>query len=36
VIEHGVSTLILASDDPTTMQRFAAEVAPALREAVAQ
>jgi alkanesulfonate monooxygenase SsuD/methylene tetrahydromethanopterin reductase-like flavin-dependent oxidoreductase (luciferase family) len=36
VIEHGVGTLILASDDPATMQRFAAEVAPVLREAVAQ
>lgn len=33
-VEDGVDTFILASDDPATMQRFAAEVAPALREAV--
>jgi len=36
VIDDGVGTFILASDDPATMQHFAAEVAPALREAVAQ
>jgi alkanesulfonate monooxygenase SsuD/methylene tetrahydromethanopterin reductase-like flavin-dependent oxidoreductase (luciferase family) len=36
VLEHGVGTFILASDDPATMQRFAAEVAPALRTAVAE
>ncbi|WP_308798317.1 LLM class flavin-dependent oxidoreductase [Agromyces silvae] len=35
-VEDGVDTFILASDDPPTMQRFAAEVAPALREAVAR
>jgi len=34
VIENGTGTFILASDDPATMQRFAEEVAPALREAV--
>jgi alkanesulfonate monooxygenase SsuD/methylene tetrahydromethanopterin reductase-like flavin-dependent oxidoreductase (luciferase family)/FAD/FMN-containing dehydrogenase len=33
-VEDGVDTFILASDDPATMQRFATEVAPALREAV--
>ena len=33
-VDDGVSTFILASDDPATMQRFAEEVAPALREAV--
>lgn len=36
VVDHGVGTFILASDDPGTMQRFALEVAPALREAVAR
>ncbi|HEU4323860.1 MAG TPA: LLM class flavin-dependent oxidoreductase [Roseiflexaceae bacterium] len=36
VVEDGVSTLILMSDDPATIERFAAEVAPALREAVAR
>lgn len=36
VVEDGVGTFILASDDPGTMQRFAVEVAPALREAVAR
>ena len=35
VIDDGIGTFILASDDPGTMQHFAAEVAPALREAVA-
>ncbi|MCS5720976.1 LLM class flavin-dependent oxidoreductase [Herbiconiux sp. CPCC 203407] len=34
VVEQGVSTLILASDDPSTMQQFALEVVPGLREAV--
>jgi len=34
VLDDGVATFILASDDPATMQRFAEEVAPALREAV--
>ncbi len=33
VVEDGVGTFILISDDPATMERFAAEVAPALREA---
>jgi alkanesulfonate monooxygenase SsuD/methylene tetrahydromethanopterin reductase-like flavin-dependent oxidoreductase (luciferase family)/FAD/FMN-containing dehydrogenase len=35
-LEHGVGTFILASDDPATLQHFAEEVAPALREAVAR
>jgi alkanesulfonate monooxygenase SsuD/methylene tetrahydromethanopterin reductase-like flavin-dependent oxidoreductase (luciferase family) len=34
VLEHGFSTLILASDDPRTIQMFGEVVAPALREAV--
>ncbi|MET8160686.1 LLM class flavin-dependent oxidoreductase [Sphaerisporangium sp. NPDC005289] len=34
-LQEGVSTFILASDDPQTIQTFAEEVAPALREAVA-
>ena len=34
VVEDGVGTLILASDDPRMLQQFAEEVAPALREAV--
>jgi alkanesulfonate monooxygenase SsuD/methylene tetrahydromethanopterin reductase-like flavin-dependent oxidoreductase (luciferase family)/FAD/FMN-containing dehydrogenase len=33
-LDDGVSTFILAGDDPAAMQRFAEEVAPALREAV--
>jgi len=36
VLEHGVGTFILASDDPGTMERFAAEVIPGLRAAVAR
>jgi alkanesulfonate monooxygenase SsuD/methylene tetrahydromethanopterin reductase-like flavin-dependent oxidoreductase (luciferase family)/FAD/FMN-containing dehydrogenase len=36
VLEHGIATFILAGDDPTAMQAFAEEVAPALREAVAR
>lgn len=36
VLEEGASTFILASDDPDTMQRFAEEVVPALRERVEQ
>ncbi len=36
VIDDGVGTFIVMADDPGTMQRFAAEVAPALREAVAR
>jgi alkanesulfonate monooxygenase SsuD/methylene tetrahydromethanopterin reductase-like flavin-dependent oxidoreductase (luciferase family) len=35
LLEDGVGTLILGSDDPATLQRFAEEVAPALRVAVA-
>jgi alkanesulfonate monooxygenase SsuD/methylene tetrahydromethanopterin reductase-like flavin-dependent oxidoreductase (luciferase family)/FAD/FMN-containing dehydrogenase len=35
VLELGFSTFILASDDPLTIERYGAEVAPALREAVA-
>ncbi|MFE9691844.1 LLM class flavin-dependent oxidoreductase [Micromonospora sp. NPDC005806] len=34
VVEDGVGTLILMADDAVTMERFAREVAPALREAV--
>lgn len=34
VLEGGVSTLIVASDDPGVLQRFAENVMPALREAV--
>lgn len=34
-IEHGVSTYILASDDPTEIELFATEVGPALRDLVA-
>jgi hypothetical protein len=33
-LEHGFSTYILATDDPTAMQIFAQEVVPALRDAV--
>jgi alkanesulfonate monooxygenase SsuD/methylene tetrahydromethanopterin reductase-like flavin-dependent oxidoreductase (luciferase family) len=36
VVDDGVGTFILASDDPSTMQHFAEEVAPVLREAVAR
>ncbi len=35
VVDHGVGTFILSSDEPDTIRRFAAEVAPALRAAVA-
>jgi alkanesulfonate monooxygenase SsuD/methylene tetrahydromethanopterin reductase-like flavin-dependent oxidoreductase (luciferase family) len=35
VLADGVGTIILASDDPDTLRRFADEVAPALRDAVA-
>ena len=35
VLEHGFSTFVAASDDPRTVQTLGAEVAPALREAVA-
>src|SRR5690606_13836835 len=34
VLEDGVSVFIVASDDPATLERFAGEVAPAVREAV--
>jgi alkanesulfonate monooxygenase SsuD/methylene tetrahydromethanopterin reductase-like flavin-dependent oxidoreductase (luciferase family) len=34
-LEGGITTFILASDDPVTLQTFAAEVAPALREHIA-
>lgn len=34
VVDDGVDTLILAGDDPASMQRFIEEVAPALREQV--
>src|SRR5215203_3653251 len=34
VLEHGVSTFILATDDPHAIQRWGGEVAPALRETV--
>ncbi len=34
-VEDGVSTFILGSDDPAVLTRFAQEVAPGLREAVA-
>jgi hypothetical protein len=33
-LENGVSTFILATDDPATVERYGAQVAPALREAV--
>ena len=35
-LEQGISTFILASDDPRAIEVFGAEVAPALREAVAR
>lgn len=35
-VDTGVSTFVLASDDPATLRRFAEEVAPALRDAVAR
>lgn len=34
VVDDGVGTFILMADDPRTMEQFAREVAPALREAV--
>ena len=34
VLEHGMSTFILSSDDPDELRTFADEVAPALRERV--
>lgn len=36
VLEDGVSTFILWSDDPGTIERYGAETAPALRDAVAR
>ena len=33
-LTHGVSTFIVATDDPRTIQRFGTEVAPAVRELV--
>ncbi|GAA1793582.1 hypothetical protein GCM10009748_30790 [Agromyces lapidis] len=36
VVDDGVSTFILASDDPGTIRHFADEVAPGLREAAAR
>ena len=33
-LEHGTSTFILGSDDPDELRRFAAEVAPAVRDLV--
>jgi alkanesulfonate monooxygenase SsuD/methylene tetrahydromethanopterin reductase-like flavin-dependent oxidoreductase (luciferase family) len=35
-VEQGVSTFILAADDPGSIERWGGEVAPALREAVAR
>ncbi len=35
VLEHGVGTFIISSDHPAELERFAAEVIPPLREAVA-
>ncbi|MCD2499526.1 LLM class flavin-dependent oxidoreductase [Microbacterium nymphoidis] len=35
-LDSGVSTFILASDDPATLHRFGQEVGPAVRELVAQ
>jgi alkanesulfonate monooxygenase SsuD/methylene tetrahydromethanopterin reductase-like flavin-dependent oxidoreductase (luciferase family) len=34
-LDHGISAFILASDDPGDLERFAEEVAPAVRELVA-
>ncbi len=34
-LDHGFSTFVLASDDPGLLARFGAEVAPAVRDAVA-
>ncbi|MFC0507786.1 LLM class flavin-dependent oxidoreductase [Micromonospora costi] len=34
VVEHGIGTIVLMTDDGATLERFAREVAPALREAV--
>lgn len=34
-LEQGIATYVLGADDPTTLRRFAAEVAPAVRDLVA-
>lgn len=34
VVEHGLGTIILGTDEPAVMQQFATEVAPALRERI--
>lgn len=34
-LQHGTSTFVLASDDSAELERFAAEVAPQVRELVA-
>ena len=34
-LEHGISGFILMADDPATIQIYASEVAPAVRESVA-
>lgn len=35
-VEDGVSVFILASDDPTVIERFAEETVPAVRDHVAR
>jgi alkanesulfonate monooxygenase SsuD/methylene tetrahydromethanopterin reductase-like flavin-dependent oxidoreductase (luciferase family) len=35
-VEHGLSTFILGSDEPAVLEHFAAEVVPAVRDAVAR
>jgi alkanesulfonate monooxygenase SsuD/methylene tetrahydromethanopterin reductase-like flavin-dependent oxidoreductase (luciferase family) len=35
-VEHGFSTFILGSDEPAVLERYAAEVVPAVRDAVAR
>lgn len=35
-VEHGVSTFVLSSDDPDAIRVFGAEIAPAVRDAVAR
>jgi hypothetical protein len=35
-LEHGMDTYIVSGEDPEAMREFAAEVAPAVREAVAK
>jgi hypothetical protein len=36
VVDDGISTLVVATDDPQTMQLFAEQVMPPLREAVSR